>query len=99
MHHSDHGSQCTSEAFRRLLSKDRTNCSMSRSGNVWDNSAMERFFASLKTERVRRKVYSTRYEARADMFDDEERFYNLRRRHSTLGYLNPAEYEKTADSA
>jgi putative transposase len=72
---------------------------MSRSGNVWDNSAMESFFSSLKIERVHRKVYCTRDEARADVFDYVERFYNLRRRHSTLGYLSPAEYETTADSA
>lgn len=72
---------------------------MSRSGNVWDNSAMESFFSSLKTERVHRKVYCTRDEARADVFDYVERFYNLRRRHSTLDYLSPAEYETTAHSA
>lgn len=99
MHHSDQGSQYTSEAFQRLLSEHGITCSMSRSGNVWDNSAMESFFSSLKTEGVHRKTYSTRDEAKADVFDYVERFYNLRRRHSTLGYLSPAEYEKTADSA
>ena len=60
---------------------------------------MESFFASLKKERVDRKVYTTREEAKADVFDYVERFYNPYRRHSTLGYLSPADYEKTADSA
>jgi putative transposase len=69
MHHSDQGSQYTSEAFQRLLSEHGITCSMSRSGNVWDNSAMESFFSSLKTERVHRKTYSTRDEAKADVFD------------------------------
>ena len=69
---------------------------MSRSGNVWDNAAMESFFSSLKTERTGRKVYSTR-EAKADVFDYIERFYNPRRRHSTLGYLSPVEFEEELD--
>jgi putative transposase len=99
LHHSDQGSQYTSEDFQRLLSDHGVTCSMSRSGNVWDNSAMESFFSSLKTERVNRRVYRTRDDARADVFDYVERFYNPRRRHSTLGYLSPAEYEQTAGSA
>jgi putative transposase len=74
-------------------------CSMSRSGNVWDNSAMESFFSSLKTERVHRKVYATHDEAKADVFDYVERFYNPRRRHSTIGYLSPVEYENATNSA
>ena len=61
---------------------------MSRSGNVWDNAAMESFFSSLKTERTARKTYRTRDEARADVFDYIERFYNAKRRHSTIGYLS-----------
>jgi putative transposase len=64
-------------------------CSMSRSGNVWDNAAMQSFFASLKTERTARKLYRTRDEAKADVFDYIERFYNPKRRHSTIGYLSP----------
>lgn len=60
---------------------------MSRAGQVWDNSAMESFFSSLKTERTARKVYRTREQARADVFDYIERFYNPNRRHSTLGYV------------
>jgi putative transposase len=72
---------------------------MSRAGDVWDNSAMESFFSSLKIERVNRRVYATRDEAQADVFDSVERFYNPRRRHSTLGYLSPVEYENAMGSA
>ena len=96
LHHSDQGSQYTSEQFQRLLADNGITCSMSRAGNVWDNSAMESFFSSLKTERTNRKVYRTRDEARADVFDYIERFYNLRRRHSKLGYISPMEFEARA---
>jgi putative transposase len=72
---------------------------MSRSGNVWDNSAMESFFSSLKTERIARKVYRHRDEARSDVFDYIERFYNPTRRHSTLGYVGPMQFEQQAQLA
>lgn len=94
LHHSDQGSQYASEDFQRLLSDQGITCSMSRRGDCWDNAAMESFFATLKRERVNRRVYRTRDEARADVFDYIERFYNPRRRHSTLGYLSPVEFEK-----
>ena len=94
LHHSDQGSQYTSEQFQRLMIDSGIVCSMSRSGNVWDNSAMESFFSSLKTERTARKTYRTRNEARADVFDYIERFYNPTRRHSTIGYLSPVEFER-----
>lgn len=68
-------------------------CSMSRSDNVWDNTAMESFFLSLKTERIERETHRTRNEARANAFDFIERFYNAPRRHSTIGYLSPVEFE------
>jgi hypothetical protein len=71
-------------------------CSMSRSGNVWDNAAMESFFSSLKTERTARKTYRTRDQAKADVFDYIECFYNPKRRHSTIGYLSPVEFEMQA---
>ena len=64
-----------------------------RSGNVWDNAAMESFFSSLKVERVAGKIYRTRDQARADVLDYIERFYNPRRRHSTIGYISPMEFE------
>lgn len=99
LHHSDQGSQYQSEAFQRLLAVLGIVCSMSRSGDVWDNSAMESFFSSLKTERVNRRVYASRDEARADVFDYVERFYNRRRQHSTLGYLSPAAFEDATASA
>ena len=99
LHHSDRGSQYTSDQFQRLLTDHGVTCSRSRSGNVWDNAAMESFFSSLKTERTARRTYRTRDEARADVFDYVERFYNLKRRHSTLGYLTPTEFEMRAQSA
>jgi putative transposase len=71
---------------------------MSRRGNCWDNAAMESFFSTLKTERTNRSQYPTRDAARADIFDYIERFYNPLRRHSTLDYLSPVNYEKLAAS-
>ena len=68
-------------------------CSLSRSGTVLDKAAMESFFSTLKTERTAGKIYRTRDAARADVFDYIERFYNRRRRHSTLGYISPVAYE------
>ena len=94
LHHSDQGSQYTSENFQRLMADNGVTCSMSRSGNVWDNAAMESFFSSFKTERTARKTCRTRDQAKADVFDYIERFYNPKRRHSTLGYLSPVEFEK-----
>jgi putative transposase len=99
LHHSDQGSQYTSEEFQRLLAEQGVTCSMSRLGDVWDNSAMESFFSTLKTERTNRREYRTRVEAKADVFDYIERFYNPRRRHSTIGYLSPVEFENSRGSA
>ena len=94
LHHSDQGSQYTSEQFQRLLAEQGITCSMSKAGDVWDNSVMETFFSSLKIERVYRKDYRTRDQARADLFDYVERFYNPYRRHSTIGYVSPVAFEK-----
>ena len=96
LHHSDQGSQYTSEQFQKLMVDNGVACSMSRSGNVWDNAAMESFFSSLKTERTARKVYRTRNQARADVFGYIELFYNSQRRHSTIGYVSPMEFERIA---
>ena len=96
LHHSDQGSQYTSEQFQRLMTDHGVTCSMSRSGNCWDNAAMESFFSSLKTERIARKTYRTMDQARADVFNYIERFYNPTRRHSTLGYPSPMDFEKKA---
>ena len=98
LHHSDRGSQYTSAPFQRLLADQGLSCSMSRAGNCWDNAAMESFFSSLKTERTARTTYRSRDQAKADVFDYIERFYNPRRRHSTLGYLSPMEFERQAKS-
>jgi putative transposase len=94
LHHSHQGSQYTSEQFRRLMADNGVACSMSRSGNVWGNAAMESFFPSLKTERIGTKVYRSRDQAKADVFDYIERFYNPIRGHSTIGYLSPVEFER-----
>jgi putative transposase len=98
LHHSDQGSQYTSEHFQELLKEQGITCSMSRAGEVWDNSAMESFFSSLKTERVARRVYRSREQARSDVFDYIERFYNPTRRHSTLGYVSPIQFEKAQEA-
>ncbi len=94
LHHSDQGSQYTSEEFQRLLAAQGIICSMSRRGDCWYNAAMESFFSTLKLECTHRRCYRTRYEARADLFDTIERFYNPRRKHSALGYVSPVEFER-----
>jgi putative transposase len=96
LHHSDQGSQYTSEEFQRQLESLGVTCSMSRSGNCWDNAVMESFFSTMKTERCHRKHYPTRQAARADVFDYIERFYNPTRRHSTLGNKSPINFERAA---
>jgi putative transposase len=98
LHRSDQGSQYTSEHFQELLKEQGITCRMSRAGEVWDNSAMVSFFSSLKTERTARKVFRTREQARAEVFDYIERFYNPTRRHSTLGYLSPMAFEKAIEA-
>jgi len=99
LHRSDREGQYTSDEFQRLMIDHGVTCSMSRSGNVWDNAAMESFFSSLKTERTARKVYRSRDEAKADVFDYLERFSNTKRRHSTIGYVSPMEFEMQAGFA
>ena len=82
-----------------LMADNGVTCSMSRSGNIWDNAAMESFFSSLKTERIARRTYRTRNQARAEVFDYIERFYNPTRRRSTMGYLSPKDFERRANAA
>jgi putative transposase len=95
LHHSDQGCQYAAEDFQRMLAHHGIACSMSRKGDCWDNAAMESFFASLKKERIYTKPrYRTRDEARSDIFDYIEGFYNSQRRHSTLGQISPAEFEQ-----
>ena len=93
--HSDRGSQYASEHYRRRLTEERITCSMSRRGNCWDNAPMESFFASLKKELVHDEDYATREQARSSIFEYIEAFYNRVRRHSSLGYVAPAEFERT----
>jgi len=93
IHHSDRGAQYTSDDFRDVLAKHGIQCSMSGRGNCYDNAVVESFFGLLKRERVNRVRYRTRDEARADIFDYIECFYNRKRRHSYVGYLSPVDYE------
>jgi len=94
IHHSDRGSQYTSDDFRDQLDKHGIQCSMSARGNCYDNAVVESFFGLLKRERVNRTRYLTRDQARADVFDYIERFYNRKRRHGHLGNISPAAFEK-----
>ena len=93
IHHSDRGSQYCSDDFQSLLKQYGMVCSMSRKGNCWDNAVMERFYRSLKSEQVYYADYQTPDEARKDIVDYIEMFYNNCRAHSYLGYLSPNEYE------
>jgi transposase InsO family protein/transposase-like protein len=92
--HSDRGSQYASEHYRRLLAGQGIACSMSPRANCWDNAPMESFFASLKKELVHGEDYASREEARASIFEYIEVFYNRVRRHSSLDYRSPDEYER-----
>ena len=93
--HSDRGSQYASEHYQRLLGSEGITCSMSRRGNCWDNAPIESFFASLKKELVHHEDYATRAEATGSIFEYIEAFYNRVRRHSSLEYVAPVEYERT----
>ncbi len=95
LHHSDRGSQYASEDYQRALAARGIQCSMSRKGNCWDNAVAESFFSSLKMELVHEADFATREQARAALFDYIEVFYNRQRRHSSLGYLSPVEYERS----
>ena len=92
--HSDRGSQYCSYDFQKLLKNHGILASMSRKGDCWDNAVAESFFGSLKVEQIFWVTYLSRAAARQDVIDYIEMFYNSRRRHSTLGYMNPMEFEK-----
>ena len=94
LHHSDRGSQYAAETYQRCLLGYHMQVSMSRTGNCYDNAPMESFFSSLKVEQVHLRAYQSRKEARTDIFDYIEGFYNRMRRHSSLGYLSPDEFER-----
>ena len=93
VHHSDRGSQYSSFLYRLLLKQNSMEASMSRRGNCYDNAVVESFFHTLKVESIYQKDFETRKEARAEISDYIESFYNVWRRHSALDYLNPSEYE------
>ena len=96
VHHTDRGSQYAATRYRELLVDHGLTASMSRRGNCWDNAVVESVFHTLKTELVFHRRYLTREEARQDIFEWIEVFYNRVRRHSTLGYRSPAEFEARA---
>lgn len=93
IHHSDRGSQYTSETYRALLDRHQIRQSVSRPGNCWDNAVAESFFATLKKELIYRHSWPTRRRAMTAVFDYIECFYNKRRLHSALSYQSPVEYE------
>ena len=99
LHHTDRGSQYAATDYQLELEAARIRCSMSRKGNCYDNAVAESFFATLKKERVHHRRWRTRDEARSDLFEYIEGFYNLRRRHSALGYRSPVEYEEALKTA
>lgn len=93
-HHSDGGSQYASRAFRAALKANRITQSMSGKGNCYDNAVVESFFATLKTEAVESAHYKTRQQAKTSIFSYLEGFYNPKRRHSSLGFLSPNDFER-----
>ncbi|WP_407225743.1 IS3 family transposase [Enterobacter hormaechei] len=91
--HSDQGSQYTSHEWQSFLKSHGLEGSMSRRGNCHDNAVAESFFQLLKRERIKKKIYGTREEARSDIFDYIEMFYNSKRRHGSSEQMSPTEYE------
>jgi transposase InsO family protein len=96
VHHSDRGSQYASAQYHAVLQAHHFTVSMSGTGNCFDNAALESFFGTLKAERIHRQPYQTRDQARQDIVAYIEGFYNVTRRHSTLGYRSPLEFEQAS---
>ncbi len=94
IHHSDRGIQYACDDFQDILRANGITCSMSRRGDCWDNACMESFFGSFKMEWMAGRQYRDFEEAKKDIFKYVELFYNRRRRHASLGYVSPAEYEE-----
>ncbi|MDQ3949851.1 MAG: IS3 family transposase, partial [Gemmatimonadota bacterium] len=94
LHHSDRGVQYASADYQALLTAHGLACSMSRAGDCWDNAVVESFFATLKTELVAGARWPTREAAHRDLAEYLDVWYNHQRRHATLGYRTPAEYER-----
>ena len=97
LHHSDRGCQYTSDAYQKTLKTLGIQCSMSRTGNCYDNAVAERFFWSLKHEWTRHEQFANLQEARLSVFKYIETFYNRQRLHQSLGYKTPEQFE--ADNA
>ena len=98
LHHSDRGSQYASADYQSLMDAHQMVVSMSRTGNCYDNAPMESFFGTLRCELVHDRHYGTHAEARQDIFEYIEVFYNRERRHSSLDYVSPVEYEQLCQS-
>lgn len=94
IHHSDRGSEYASSRYCMLLHKHHIHMSMSKKGDCYDNAMIESFWATLKKECARDVIFSSRNEARNAVFEYIETYYNRKRRHSSLGYLSPDQYEK-----
>ncbi|GCF11691.1 hypothetical protein KDI_52550 [Dictyobacter arantiisoli] len=97
LHHSDRGSQYTSQAYQAYLQRYGIQSSMSRKGNCWDNAAMESFFGTLNDECIQEIFYVLHEEARSAIFTYTETYYNRIHRHSTLGYMSPFQYERMGE--
>ncbi len=97
LHHSDRGTEFTSDRYQADLRELGIEVSMSRTGNCWDNAAMESFFATLTKECINRLCFQTRQEARSSIFEYIECFYNPIRLHSTLDYSSPVSFEQAKD--
>jgi putative transposase len=97
--HSDQGSQFGSDEFSRWCKDNRLSPSMSRRGNCWDNAVAESFFSNLKSEQIKKRIYQTRAEAKSEIFDYIEGFYNRVRRHKHLDQLSPYEFERQRQTA
>ena len=93
MHHSDRGIQYACDDYRAVLQENYMICSMSRKGNCWDNAPMESFFGTLKTECIKGKTYLTRAQAKREIFEYIEIYYNRRRLHSSIGNVTPENFE------
>ena len=94
LHHSDRGVQYASAAYRRLLTEAGFTASMSRTGDCWDNAVVESFFATLTKELLNDGTFATRAAASRELFEFIEIWYNRQRRHSSLGYRSPAQFEE-----
>lgn len=99
LHHSDQGSQYAARQYRKRLAELGFTASMSRKANAWDNAVVESFFSSLKNELTHNRTFQTREQARSEIFDYIEIFYNRQRAHATLQFMSPNDFEKLSNGA